>query len=235
METKRSTTVRWTAVAAVAVAVIAIGGFFGHRAYASHKATAAGCSRVEEWKQETSPYLKIGDGPRTTAILGDSYSAGDDLTDRADGWVYGYAALTGERVLVNSVGYTGYVAGGYCGDDQFITRADAVADASPDRVIVQGGLNDVGSNLDEVSRAASQLVDEFEDTTEVILIGPPHAPQRAAGEKAVDGVLREVAADAHVKYVSAYSWDLEYNDEGLHLTERGHAEFAENVTAALAE
>ncbi|PZF11781.1 SGNH/GDSL hydrolase family protein [Curtobacterium sp. MCLR17_034] len=220
------------AAAALVVAACGIGGFFGYRAIAAHQATEAGCARVDQWKSDMSPYLEVGKGERTTFILGDSYSAGDDLTDRKDGWVYKYAAQTGDRVLVNSIGYTGYIAGGYCGHDQFGTRVGAVVASQPVRIIVQGGLNDVGSDSEDVADAASELIDELDGYAQVILVGPPHAPQRASGEQAIDRALSGVAADKDIQYVSTYGWKLDYNPAGLHLTKRGHADFATNVAAA---
>jgi lysophospholipase L1-like esterase len=225
---------RIIAISAAALMVVGAGGFVGHRALAAHRATEAGCERVTAWKQQTSPYQVVSPGDETIAILGDSYSAGDDLADRSDGWVHTLAHDTGARVLVNSVGYTGYTAGGYCGNDQFSTRIDQLANAGPNTLIIQGGLNDVGADPDEIEAAATDLLRDTADIPNVVLVGPPHAPQRSSGEQAVDRTLSAVARQADVTYVSAYAWDLEFNEQGLHLTEAGHRQFAHHVEDALA-
>jgi len=221
------------ASAAVLVVIVGVGGLIGHRAYAAHRAAEAGCERVEAWKQGEGSHLVIPGGERTTAILGDSYSAGDDLGDRRDGWVFAFAQDTGDQVAVNSVGYTGYTAGGYCGDDQFATRVEQTLQDDPDRVIIQGGLNDVGADVDDISNAADSLIDQIDPATQIVLVGPPHAPQRADGEAEVDRALRAVAEDHDALYVSTYGWDLSFNEQGLHLTAEGHEQFAAGVAAAL--
>lgn len=161
----------------------------------------------------------------SVAVLGDSYTAGDGLADRKQGWAYKIGSdLAG-------VGGTGFVNGGSCGNHTYGERLDAVLALNPETLIIQGGLNDSRSS-GKVADAAFSVLDRAKNVPNVVLVGPPNVLGRA-GEEEVDAGLRAAATAANVEYISALSWDLEYLQDATHLTSTGHADFAANVTSSI--
>lgn len=169
--------------------------------------------------------IHVSDARPRVAILGDSYTAGDGLDNRKQGWAYQIGTeLAG-------VGRTGFVNGGYCGNDTYGERAAAVLALKPDTLIIQGGLND-WETPDKVQAAATSLLAKTASVPRVVILGPPDVPGRD-GEAAVDSALKAAADAAHVQYVSTLHWKLDFLPDNTHLTPAGHAAFAADVADAL--
>jgi len=221
------------AVIAVAVLVLAGGGYWLFK-QAQDKAQAAElCTVVKDNISKNGEIREASTGTRKVAILGDSYTAGDGLADKSRNWVHDLGAAEKWSVKFDGVGMTGYVNGGYCGDQPFSGRATALAhEAKPDLLIVQGGLNDVGFSSTQVEAAAYNVLSSIPAGIDVVAVGPVDAPARD-GEQAVDAALSAAAKAAGKRYVSALDWRLEFLPDATHLTEAGHAEYARRVAEAI--
>ena len=174
-------------------------------------------------------------GRTTAVVLGDSYAQGLGLPDpRAQSW----PALVGKdrdwTTYVNAVGATGFVNGGFCGNEQFAARLEAVLGRQPQIVVVQGGLNDSYLDATTVGAAAGALLDRLGEVPTVIVVGPtvPSAG-RAQPIGQLDAALRIVTAAHHRRYVSALSWAFSYQSDHIHPTVDGHRDYAAQLEAVL--
>ena len=190
------------------------------------------CQAVQRFIQSSGEVIQVSEGAPLVAVLGDSYSAGDVLDDRADGWVYQLGEQAGADVRVAGVGMTGYTNGGYCGGQEFANRVDSLLALDPNTLILQGGVNDWEADPADIQAAAADLLAKTEGVERVVMVGPTDAPQRdnLAG---VDRALAATATEHGAQYVSALGWDLEFLPDDLHLTPAGHAEYAANVADAI--
>lgn len=204
---------------AVTAVLLAGGGSFVAAKVKENIETGQKCESIKR----QLPIVRVREG--SVAVLGDSYTAGDMLADRTQGWAY----KVGSHLA--GVGGTGFVNGGYCGNHTYVQRIDSVLALNPETLIIQGGLNDWGS-AEKVADAAITVLDRTRAVPKVILVGPPDVPGRE-NEAKVDAALRAAATVANIKYVSALDWDLEYLSDQTHLTPAGHATFAANVASAL--
>ena len=207
------------------LALIAGGGYTAHKAYAAHKA----CESVRAYAEATGSVQAVGDGTHSFTVLGDSYSTGDLLDDRADAWTVRFAADEDAAIDVVAQGGTGYLNAGFCGDGSFADRAAAIPDDGS-TLIIEGGLNDVGRSKADLAKAADDLFDRFA-SRHIIVVGPVNAPA-VEGEAVVDNVLARSAARHDATYVSALRWrDLQFGPDGKHLTAAGHGQYAADLAA----
>lgn len=204
----------------VAACTCAFVGFANAGASGTHCGRSAAESRVRA-------DIVTGHGPRVV-VIGDSYSAGWGLADPARSWP---SALDGE-VHVDGFSGSGFSAGASSCDG--VAYADRVAVASgADVVVVQGGLNDTDQPAADVRSGVRRLLGALRGY-DVLLVGPPSAPSRAAAAARVDVLLASEASRAGVGYLSTLGLDLEYLDDDLHLTDAGHRAFGRAVARALA-
>jgi acyl-CoA thioesterase-1 len=190
------------------------------------------CQKVVSFIEANGPVIQTASGSPKVAIIGDSYSAGDGLQDRTQGWAYRIGKTQGWDTYVAGVGMTGYVNRGYCGDQAFGERITQVSRLHPDTLIIQGGLNDWEASERDVELAAGMLLDQVSDLRRVVLVGPTNSPERGNLER-VDHALAAAAEKHQRQYVSALGWDLEFLPDDLHLTPAGHADFAARVAASV--
>lgn len=181
-----------------------------------------------------------GSGPRVV-VLGDSWSAGWGLDVPGESWP---AQLDGE-VHVDAFSGSGFTAGAtVCRGRAYADRAvpavravRAVAEGATARtgllVVVQGGLNDTDQPERDLRVGVRRLLRALEGH-DVVLVGPADAPARHDQVGRVDGVLAEEAARGGARYLSVLDLELDYLDDGLHLTEDGHRDFGRAVAARLA-
>lgn len=183
----------------------------------------------EEFAAESAAREQVVTGTgRRVVVIGDSWSVGLGLRDPSGSWPSG---LEG-RVQVFGFSGSGFSAtASPCPEVSFAERARR-AIRGADLVVVQGGLND-HDQPDAAVRAGVRRLLRVVGDREVVLVGPAAAPTRAEGAGRIDALLADVAADAGVAYVPTYDLDLDYLDDGLHLTRRGHRELGEAVAAAL--
>ena len=222
---RRQTVIILAATLAVALVGVSTAVYLGR-----HK-TAEKCESVTNMSQ-TFAAQTFGSGSKRIAVVGDSYSVGTGATNQLQtAWPVALSASLPATVTVNGIGGTGFTNGGYCGDDQFASRiADAVK-SKPDLLIIQGGLNDVGSG--NVTRAARDTI-RLAGSTPVVVVGPPTAPAKDSDEeRAVDSQLQNAAKALGVTYVSTLKWPLEWGTDSLHPTTQGHRTFADALTNVL--
>lgn len=212
--------------------VILATGAIAFRQWQVNASNERNCRAVSEWVQSRGDFAIGGDGSKRVAVLGDSYAAGEKLHDRSDGWAFQLGRGEGWTVLVDGIGNTGFTSGGFCGDQAFGTRAQAIKDLRPDLLIVQGGLNDTGAEPEAVEAGADALLDEVHAMPDVVVIGPMLAPARE-GVEDTDAALSAAAAKHSRRYISSLDWGLPLLPDNLHLTEAGHVEYAQRVAAIL--
>lgn len=220
-------------VALIAAVVVGVGvsGVAAAVPIRSAIANAEGCEAVTAYLEENGAVQTVGDGPTRVTVLGDSYSAGDGLVTaggtRDERWVNVYAETAGATVTLDAVGMTGFVNGGFCGGQEYTSRAATLA-APADMVIVQGGVNDWQASPADVRDAAADLLDAVPDGTPVVVVGPATTPERGALPD-IDAALEDAAVEHGACYVSALDWDLPMLPDGLHMTAAGHAEYAAHI------
>ncbi len=115
-----------------------------------------------------------------------------------------------------------------------------IDEKQPDLVIVMLGTNDLleGHSAEEVSTRMENYLEKLcEMRKPILLIAPPplktglwvgNESQIAESRKL--GVLyKEICEHLHIDYVNAGEWKVELAFDGVHLTENGHAAFAESL------
>lgn len=169
------------------------------------------------------------EGANRITVIGDSYSVGLGQSDLAASW----PAMLPGRVHVEGFSGSGFSEkASACGAVWYAARAPRALESRPDWVLVEGGLNDFDQDDSDIAAGAHEVLDALEGE-QVVLVGPPPAPSRAADVPRVDGVLARVAAERGVPYVSARDWQLSYLPDRLHLTAQGHRVFGDRVATAL--
>ncbi|MGN7257168.1 SGNH/GDSL hydrolase family protein [Arthrobacter sp. SAFR-023] len=166
-------------------------------------------------------------------MLGDSYAAGEHLADPAAGWVSKVASSKKWAVGVDAIGGTGFLNGGPCLTHNFSSRIGSVVESKPDILIIQGGLNDHGRAPESEAQAVTKVLNQAKVIKTVIVIGPADVP-KVTDEAPTDEALKDATVTAGRTYISALGWDdLTFIEDGLHLTQEGHAAYASHVAVAL--
>ncbi|MFL0411979.1 SGNH/GDSL hydrolase family protein [Microbacterium paludicola] len=222
-------------IASLAAAVLAAAGAVAAVSLTRAGAEPPGCDDIRAYQERYGEIETLGDGPREVAVLGDSYSAGDALSDRGQRWTDVLPSLDPElTVRLDAVPFTGFVNRGACGPNAFTDRIDRIVAEADDALVIQGGLNDVFAEPATVAESVRDVLDAAAGTEHVVVIGPTDAPARE-GEAVVDAVLEREAAARGMTYVSALQWELPFGPDRLHLTADGHRAYAEKVLDALTE
>jgi acyl-CoA thioesterase-1 len=171
--------------------------------------------------------LVTGSG-RDVLVIGDSYSVGLGVT-AAESWP---TRLPG-RVAVEGFSGSGFSRGASpCGDVSYGVRASRSLSEGPELVVVEGGLNDVNQPRRAIREGFATLMAELAGR-QVLVVGPAPAPDRVDAVPAVDALLARLSEAHDVGYLSMLDAELDYLDDGLHLTAEGHREFGERVAAAV--
>lgn len=218
----------------VAIGAVGAASLLGWRAMRAEASRAETCAEIQQF-QDRFAYdgpLVSGDG-ETVSVLGDSYSEGWLLEGGpADAWPAAFGVSTDATVYVESFSGTGLTGSTYCAGEEFATRVDAVNAASPDAVIIQTGLNDLGAEDEEIAEDLRDVASRL-DAERIVVVGPPLAPQRNADDvRRVDAVLAETAAAIDADYVSLIDLDLPYQEDELHTDSDGHDMIAAAVASA---
>ncbi|MER7796663.1 SGNH/GDSL hydrolase family protein [Microbacterium sp. NPDC096154] len=220
-------------IAVVATAVL-VAGAVAAFALTRSQAAAPGCADIQAYQERYGEVEPLGRGARGVTVLGDSYSAGDTLSDRGQRWTDELVRLEPDlTVTLDAVGGTGYANPGLCGDESFrdrIGRALEVSDGDP--LIIQGGINDVFAHPADLEAAVDDVLAHAEAAGEVVLIGPIDAPATDR-ERDVDALLAREAQRHGFAYISTLEWRLPFGADRLHLTAEGHRAYAERVRDAL--
>lgn len=223
----------WASVALVVVVGAGVGVYVGYRhhqeATSLTTTSAAACDAANaEGRQMTGPFTF---GSKRVDVLGDSYSVGTTLSDpQQQAWDVLLARREHWNLMVRGIGRTGFVNGGYCGNQSFATRVRQVLADHPELVIIEGGLNDAGQpGIGAAARAALAMIPA---TIPVVVVGPTDAPGRSGTDKQT--IDRELAAAAGKRYISPLSWQLQFGPDGIHMTAEGNRALADRLAAALA-
>lgn len=164
-------------------------------------------------------------------VIGDSWSVGLGLDDPTAAW---------PSRLPDSTRVAGFSGSGFgalassCGAVSFADRArEALRDTAPGvPVIVEGGLNDWDSTDAEITAGFDRLMRALRGH-DVLVVGPPSAPARAAFMGRVSRLLADLSRRAGVRYLPTDDLDLIYQPDGLHPSRAGAAVFGDAVAAAL--
>ncbi|MGH1563968.1 GDSL-type esterase/lipase family protein [Mumia sp. DW29H23] len=225
LDTRRRTRLAAALVLAlVAVALVVEIGGDASGAEGERCASFAAASQA----RRAAPVAKTG---QDLVVIGDSWAAGLGLDDPGRSWT---SRLDG-RVHVDAFSGSGFSRhASPCSGAWFAARAPRAVAAGADLVLVEGGLNDVDQS-DAALRAGFARVMRAVQGPPVVVVGPAAAPAREAGARRVDAVLATLASEAGAAYVSTVGLDLDYLEDGLHLTLDGHRELGDFVARSLAE
>lgn len=170
-------------------------------------------------------------GSTRVDVLGDSYAVGTTLSDpQHQAWDILLARREHWNLTVRGIGRTGFVNGGYCGNQSYPTRVRQVLADRPQMIIVEGGNNDAGQS--GIGAAARAVLAKIPSTVRVVVIGPTDAPGRdGADQRTTD---RELAAAAGPRYISPLRWRLHYGPDEIHMTAAGNGALADHLATALA-
>jgi acyl-CoA thioesterase I len=191
-------------------------------------ADAEACARFA-LQSQVRERLVTGQGERRAVVIGDSYSVGLGLRDPQDSWP---SRLPG-RVHVYGFSGSGFSAhASRCRHVAYAARAPQALSGGADLVVVEGGLNDY-DQPEAALRSGFRSLMRTLHGHEVLVVGPPPTPTRAAGAARVDAILREESAHADIRYLSMTGRSFGYLADRLHLTPQGHREFGQVVARAL--
>lgn len=208
-------------VLALALTLHAAGGATG--------ADVRHCARLSAQSQEREQ--AIAGAGRPIVVIGDSYSVGLGLRDPAASWP---SRLHG-RVQVFGFSGSGFSAhASPCAGVSYAARARHALRGGADLVVVEGGLNDTDQPTAEIRAGFRALMARLAGR-DVLVVGPPPAPVRAAGARRVDAILRAEAGRAGARYLSMLDRTFPYLEDHLHLTAAGHHAFGSIVEAEVAD
>jgi acyl-CoA thioesterase-1 len=183
-------------------------------------ADAETCARFA-LQSQVRERLVTGQGVRRVVVIGDSYSVGLGLRDPQTSWP---SRLPG-RVHVYGFSGSGFSAhASPCRHVAYAARAPQALGGGADLVVVEGGLNDYDQPESAVRSGFRSLMRALRGH-EVLVVGPPPAPARAAAARRVDQVLRAESRRQGVHYLSMAHRRFSYLDDRLHLTPAGHQAF----------
>lgn len=200
---------------------------------AATQALGSGLPRCDRFAADSAARAaKVSGSGERVVVLGDSWSAGLGLADPARSWP---SRLSG-RVHVAGFSGSGFSAlASRCGRVSFADRAGPAV-AGADLVVVAGGLNDWDHSDSEVRAGFARLMRVLRaaGVPRVVVVGPASAPSRVARVPHVDALLADLSEQYAVGYVSTVDLDLDYLDDGLHLTATGHRTFGDQVDRRIA-
>ncbi len=222
-------------VLAAAIASVLVAGVAAAVSLTRAQAGHPGCADIRAYQERYGEIETLGHGARSIAVLGDSYSAGDTLSDRGQRWTDVLVTLQPDvTVTLAAVGSTGYANPGLCGRDSFRDRIDDVLARTDDTLIIQGGINDALVDPADVERSVTEVLDAARAADRVAVVGPIDAPA-IDGEDRVDALLERETAERGMTYISTLDWDLPFGPDRLHLTADGHRAYAERVRDGLVD
>lgn len=166
-------------------------------------------------------------------VIGDSYAQGWKLDEPFASWPTAMGRELDVGVEVDAFAGSGFTATHGCGQVAYGDRVAAAVSHRPTLVVVEGGLNDTRAPDADLVTGVGRVLAGLSGV-DVVLVGPPLAPARAAADvRRVDAVLTRAAHRWRTPYVSTMSWPLRYLSDGLHLTPRSHDDFGRRVAASI--
>ncbi len=187
--------------------------------------------------------------PATTrplaVFVGDSYSAGVGASEQSKRWTSVVSAEEDWEEINLANGGTGYLrtakeAGcgkAFCPNYQDVVAA--VVRNNPDIVVVAGGQNDVGMDLNDVRSAIEstfRTIRQELPNVKIIAVGPS-APVAGDDITAIDSEVRKAAAAVKATYISLLDPPVlsksMFLTDGAHVGDEGHLAIAARVTENL--
>jgi lysophospholipase L1-like esterase len=223
----------WGTVALVVAVVGGVGAYVVYRHHEEAKSltsTNAGACKAAnaEARKMTGPFTF---GSKRVVVLGDSYAVGTTLSDpQHQAWDVLLARREKWNLTVHGIGRTGFVNGGYCGNQSYPNRVRQLLADHPQMIIVEGGNNDAGQS--GIGAAARAVLAKIPATIRVVVVGPTDAPGRDSSDQRTTD--RELAAAAGKRYISPLRWKLKYGPDHIHMTAAGNRILADHLAAALA-
>jgi lysophospholipase L1-like esterase len=189
-----------------------------------------------------APVALFGSRP-LLAVVGASFSAGVGARNPRDGWPYLLARLGGWRVLVSADSGAGFLNAG-AGQRGPLSRLAARIDFArlqPALVIVQGGFNDIGAPVDQITRRVNELINNLHrvDPTARLVILSTFSPNRGAtraGLATNRAIIRAAqAAEPPIVIIDpvAEHWSFPRTVDGFHPSPAGHRWIANRIAADL--
>lgn len=222
-------------VAALAASALATGSAFAVTSLVRAADTPAGCDDIRAYQERFGEIETLGGGGPEVTVLGDSYSAGDSVSDRGRRWTDALAAGHPRvTVKLDAIAFTGFVNTGACGPNSYRDRIERAVAETDTALVIQGGLNDVYAEPETVAQAADAVLEETASLEHVIVVGPIDAPGRK-GEAEVDAILAAAAEKHGATYLSTLEWQLPFGEDRVHLTADGHRAYADRIREALAD
>ncbi len=219
----------------MALVVVAAAGIGAYVVYRHHEeansltSTNAGqCEAADaEGRGMTGPFAF---GSTRVDVLGDSYAVGTTLPDpQHQAWDVLLAQREHWNLTVRGIGRTGFVNGGYCGDQSYPTRVQQVLADRPQLIVVEGGNNDAGQS--GVGAAVRAILAKIPASVRVVVVGPTDAPGRDASDQ--QSTNQALGAAVGHRYISALGWKLDYGPDHIHMTPKGNRQLAAHLAAAL--
>ncbi|MBC2642709.1 MULTISPECIES: SGNH/GDSL hydrolase family protein [unclassified Rhodococcus (in: high G+C Gram-positive bacteria)] len=175
------------------------------------------------------------------AILGDSYTAGAGAAID-EGFGQQVAALFCWDGAYFGQGGTGYTNPGQPaeGESAYLQRVNAVIEASPDVVVIQGSTNDDGGedNTDKARKVFSAIRAGLPNA-QIIALGPVAPPKEDPARVAASRDAVRAAADGEgIPFIDpiAAGWmpgSFNFGEDGINLNRFGHKLMAENVFGSI--
>ncbi|PQP25180.1 hypothetical protein C5613_10075 [Rhodococcus opacus] len=175
------------------------------------------------------------------AILGDSYTAGAGAAVD-EGFGQQVAALLCWDGAYFGQGGTGYTNPGQLeeGESVYLQRVNAVIEARPDVVVVQGSTNDSGgpANTDQARKVFSAIRAGLPNA-QIVALGPVAPPKEDPAKVAASRDAVRVAAEGErIPFIDpiAVGWmpgSFNFGEDGINLNRFGHKLMAENLFGAI--
>ncbi|WP_227497003.1 SGNH/GDSL hydrolase family protein [Planctomonas psychrotolerans] len=196
-----------------------------------------------------TPAATFPGGP-VVAFYGDSYTRGTGASDPGLRWSTLLSEQRGWNEVNPSIDGLGFVNNRLPNGDPLAggkNLVDVIIDAEPDIVIVTMGLNDnfafsrTDADIEEAIRTDLTRFDAELPDARIVVVEPFwYTEDRPESVGKIIGWVRDAAEDIGADYIAGSSHWLDGHPEwisadGLHPNDRGYAEFAKRMAAALDE
>lgn len=181
-------------------------------------------------------------------VFGDSWTYGMAATTPTGGYAYLAGESLGWDTTVDGENGSGYLRPGELGGVYGTRVLQLAPDLEPDVIVVQGSINDRGSDLDGLSAAAHSVWRALQTrypSAELVVLGPaPSVLPVNEGVRKIDTVLSRLANVEDVTYISPLreQWITEDNFTNVidtskksrnHPSDSGHEYLAERLADEL--
>lgn len=219
-------------VAVVAVAAAGLGYL-----YLKHQRAEAACEVITDlevdYAADRQQALK---GPgKAIAFVGDSYTEGQHIDSPLHAYAYVTADELGLRPYVDGRGGSGFINDGPCGHDRLEDRIPDADDVDPAILVLQAGINDLGSSdLTDATAAAIRVAARTVPGATIVVLGSfsPTGVDLQDVRAANEGIAAGAEAEG-VQFIDPAEWEFDELPDRIHPSVQGHREIGEALAAAL--